>query len=56
MTCKEEGGVSDSANRGTVSQCIPIRCKLYFLEVYQVLCGKSNAGKETCSKGFMDEL
>ena len=45
---------SDSANRGTASQCIPIRCR--FLEVYQVLCGKSNEGKETCNKGVMDEL
>ena len=30
--------------------------QFYFLEVYQVLCGKSNEGKETCSKRVMDEL
>ena len=56
MTCKEERGVSDSANRDTVSQCIPIWCKLHLLEVYQVLCGKSSEGRETYSKGVTDEL
>jgi len=30
MTCKEDSGVSDSANRGTVSQCIPIWCNFIF--------------------------
>ena len=39
MTCKEESGVSDSTNKGTVSQCIPITA-MSILEVYQVLCGK----------------
>ena len=36
-----------------MSQCIPISCKLYLLEVYQVLCGKSKEGKETW---VIDEL
>ena len=51
MTCQEESGVSDSTHRGTVSQCIPIKCKLYFPEVYQVLCGKSKKGKRPVVKG-----
>ena len=45
LTCKEESGESDSTNKGTVSQCIPVYCKLYFLNVYQVLHGKSNEGE-----------
>ena len=44
MAGKEERGASDSTNKGTVSQCIPNYSKLYFLEVYQVLCGKSKSG------------
>ena len=29
---------------------------VYLLEVYQVICGKSNEGKDTCSKGVIDAL
>ena len=57
MACKEESGVSDSTNRGTVFQCIPSYCKLYFLKVYQALCCKSNGGKRPVhSKEVLDEL
>ena len=39
-----------------VSQCIPIQCKLYFLEVYQVHCGKGDKGKWSVVEGFWMSL
>ena len=38
-----------TTNRGTVSQCVPVYS---FLEVYQVLFGKSNEGKRPVVKGL----
>ena len=56
MTCQEESVVSGFTNNGTVSVYAYIQ-QFIFLEVYQVLCDKSNKGNWPVVKViFVDEL